>query len=92
MRFNVYAVYDEAAKIFKYDFKRLQHAEAIRYFGDGVRAEKTELNQHPQDFSLFFLGEYDDETGKHTDLVIPERISRGTDFLMPMPEVNHAGS
>lgn len=81
MKLNVYAVYDEVAKIFKMQFFRNRHGEAIRYFADGCQSDKTELHQHPSDFCLFFLGTFDQETGRFESLDIPERISRALDFV-----------
>lgn len=81
MKVNVYAVYDEVAKIFRYDFMRVRDGEAIRYFGDSCMQEKTEFFSHPADFSLFRLAVYDNETGRYENLEIPERISRATDFV-----------
>lgn len=81
MKLNAYAVYDEVAKVFKHTFFRVRHGEAIRFFADGCRAEKTELNIHPQDFSLFCLAEFDDESGRFESLQIPERVSRASDFV-----------
>lgn len=83
---NVYAVYDEASKLFKYDFKRSRHGEASRFFSDAVQSKGTELHCHPHDFSLFYLAQYDDETGRFSNLDIPERISRAIDFVGVEPK------
>lgn len=85
-----YAVRDVASNVFRMNFMRPErvdgrgevfHAEAIRYFSDGVKAEKTELSVHPGDFELFLLGSFDDLTGRYVNLDVPERISRGTDHI-----------
>jgi hypothetical protein len=85
-----YAVRDVASNVFRMNFKRPErvdgrgeifHAEAIRYFADGVKAEKSELHAHPSDFELFYLGTFDDLTGRFENLDVPVRISRGTDHI-----------
>jgi len=83
MILRVYSVFDDAARVFKFQFFRSRDGEAIRYFADGVQAEKTEMHKHPQDFSLFVLAEFNDETGLFSPLSIPERISRALDFVQP---------
>jgi len=53
----------------------------IRSFGDAVTSGKdTPLAQHPEDYTLCLIGEFDRETGKlfSTDIVI---LAHGSDFV-----------
>lgn len=88
MRMCEYAVRDVSANIYKMNFKRPErvdgrgeifHAEAVRYFADGVKAEKTELHAHPNDFELYLIAFYDDITGAFENVTPSLRISRGVD-------------
>lgn len=58
---------------------------AIRAFADAVnsRDEKSRsmIAQHPEDFDLFLLGSYDDETGLF-DTGVPQQIAVGKDLLV----------
>ena len=62
MIYSIYAVKDELATRYKFPNYYLSKEEAIRDF-------KTQLNNttlwkdNPGDFSLYRLGEYNDETG-----------------------------
>lgn len=40
------------------------NAAAIRNFGDIVRNDKSRYNAHPEDYDLYCVGEFDDNTGE----------------------------
>lgn len=52
---------------------------AIRGFGDAVAKGSNDLSQHPEDFDLFLVGQFDQLTGKvcYCD---PVSICSGLDF------------
>lgn len=54
---------------------------AVRSFTDEVRrqGDDNQLNKHPEDFDLFLLGEFDDQTGELRSLPDPQRLVRGVD-------------
>lgn len=53
--------------------------EAMRGFQDAVNdAKNGQLHQHPEDFDLYVLGTYDDQTGLIQSNP-PERLMRGLD-------------
>lgn len=85
MKENLFSVFDEQAKMFKYHFFRVRNGEAIRFFSDGVKDGKSEMARHPEDFSLFSLGLLDNESGEFVAWKIPERLARATDFLSEVP-------
>jgi accessory colonization factor AcfC len=64
MEFNVYCVWDNAAKVFKEPFYKGRDEEAIRDFTDAVNDERTILNKHPMDYNLYKIGVYEDNSGK----------------------------
>lgn len=56
------------------------HGEAERAFMDTVNDPGTVLYKHPEDYQLYYLGEYDDEDGLfHT--VSPQHIINGQDIV-----------
>ena len=67
---RIYSVYDE--KMDGFGIPMFFHSDgvAIRSFSDEVnrRAPDNNLNRHPDDFSLFFLGIFNDKTGE----IVPE--------------------
>lgn len=55
---------------------------AIRAFGDEINrvAENNNMNRHPEDFELYELGIYDDQTGKFDMAQQPIRVATGIQF------------
>jgi len=56
---------------------------AVRGMQDAIAGnDGTDLQRHPEDFSLFELGTFDDKTGLFDSLAQPRLIVRGSDFNM----------
>lgn len=66
MKVRLYSVFDAKLAIFNQPYPDLKDASALRRFSDDVNnnTPKNPLNKHPQDYSLFYIGDYDDETGE----------------------------
>jgi len=62
------AVFDSKVGIFDRPFLVRSSAEGIRSFADEVARQDSVLRQHPEDYSLHRMGEFDQTTGA----VIPE--------------------
>lgn len=60
---------------------------AIRIFQDeinrvtGHQEEPNMLNKHPEDHTLYHLGEFDDVTGQHRLLPAPVALVKGSDVV-----------
>lgn len=70
---KMYSVFDSKAAIFGVPFFYLRDEIALRAFGDLVNEPGTLPSRHPEDFSLFYIGEFDDFSGevipcKHVNL------------------------
>ena len=63
---KAFAVYDSKATAYMSPFFFPHAGQAIRAFSDTVNDPSTSLNRHPGDFTLFQIGEFDDETGVFT--------------------------
>jgi hypothetical protein len=71
MKLNVYSIFDTAAKAYTTPFFMHNDGLAIRAFQDNVNAEQeNNISKHPDQFTLFKIGEFDDATGEiKTDVV-----------------------
>jgi hypothetical protein len=59
-----YAVFDRKAEMYSQPFLEIKDGTAIRAVQDIVINNKDHaFAKHPSDFSLFRLGDFDDETG-----------------------------
>jgi len=68
VKHKVYAVYDSAAGAYASPFLGLRDEQVLRGFRDAVNnaSQSSDLVNHPGDFALFRLGEFDDSTGIFT--------------------------
>lgn len=61
-----YALLDHKAGVFLRPFTATNDGEAIRLLTTWVndKEHNTNINKYPQDFSLHYLGEFDDQIGR----------------------------
>lgn len=64
MRLNVYAIYDTASKAYMRPFFLQSDGQAVRMFTDIAQDADHEIGKHPEDYSLFRIGTYDDQKGR----------------------------
>lgn len=65
---KIFAIYDSKAHYYRRPFFMKTKGEAVRGFVDVVNDGKSEISLHPEDFTLFHIGDYDEDRGKVTDL------------------------
>lgn len=82
MRYKVVAIRDRAVDTFSIPQFVSAVGAAVRAFGDEVKrkADNNALNMHPEDYDLYDLGEYDDDTGQFHGKV-PQQIAVGKDYV-----------
>lgn len=68
MIYKMYAIRDTGAEVFDRPIFARAHGEAERQFQNVVRDDQTVIGQHPEQFSLWYIGEFDDKTGEFTPL------------------------
>lgn len=76
MILKVFAIYDSKAEAYLQPFFTSTIGMAIRSFEQAANDPQTQFHRHPADFTLFNIGEYDDETGTLVSLVA--KVSLGT--------------
>ncbi|AXH74195.1 MAG: nonstructural protein [Microviridae sp.] len=98
---KMYVVHDSAVKVFLPAPQTLfarTHGEAERNFRAVVNDPKSgHLHNHPEQFTLFYVGDYDDETGVPTPRNAPEAILSGaqakeTENVLPLPNRGSNGA
>lgn len=76
MIMKCYSVFDVKAEAYLQPFFARSHGEAIRSFESAVADEKHEFNRHAEDFSLFYVGEWDDSNASFDVTVVPMLLSK----------------
>jgi len=59
----MYAIYDSKAEKFSRPIFARSNGEMIRSFTDLANDAQHPIGQHPEDYTLFSTGDYDDNTG-----------------------------
>lgn len=81
MLLQIVAVRDSASDAYMIPHFVASTNAAIRGFGDGVNnPESKDWFNHPQDFTLFHLGTFDDSSGEFVALARAEQIARAIDL------------
>jgi len=60
---QLYSVYDSKVQSFSPPFIQRNNADATRNFAQAAAEPNSQLAQFPSDFSLYFIGTFDSETG-----------------------------
>lgn len=83
MEYKVVAIRDRVADVYGQPIFVASVGSAIRSFGDEVnnKREGNNLANHPEDFDLYLLGTFDDETASFEGLPQPKQIAIGKDLV-----------
>jgi len=81
MILKVYSVYDSKAECFGTPFFMGTRGMAIRAFSDLAGDFKSNVSRHPEDYSLFEIGEFDDSKGSIECGVAPTNLGLASSFL-----------
>lgn len=74
---KMFAVHDSKACAYMLPWFQPEKGMAVRMFSDSVRDKDTLLGKHPADFTLFFIGEFDTDTGTVIAVVPHETLING---------------
>lgn len=80
MILQVFSVWDEKGTVFSSPFFMANKGLAIRGFSDLVKDKSTRVAQHPEDYKLYLIGEFDDNSGQLVSDK-PEFLCHGSDFV-----------
>ena len=85
MRTNAYAIFDRASGAYSQPFFLPSDGAARRSFGDSANNTELNVGMHPEDYTLFRIGRYDDATGELAQEV-PEKIVGAWELVRSMPD------
>lgn len=83
MKLNVYSVYDKAAKVYSPAFNAQNNAVALRMFDSACKNPDTQVAKYPQDYELYLLAEWDDNTGEYKNVSPVQRIIQAAEMIPP---------
>ncbi len=79
MLVHVYSFFDTAAAAYMRPFVAGQDGEATRVFSDLVSNREHPIGQHPEDYSIFRIGSFNDQNGALT-VEPPECLCTGLEL------------
>lgn len=62
MKLNIYSIYDSASGLYSRPFFTQSDAESVRSFSDIAIDSDHPIGKHPEDYTLFRIGNFDDNT------------------------------
>lgn len=71
---KMFTIRDSRAECYNTPFFQKSHGDAERSFMSLAQDDKSLISQYPEDFDLYFLGEYDDISGKVKTLDTPQHL------------------
>jgi len=71
---QMYSIRDSKAQIFHIPYFNNTHGEAERNFSELVKDEKSMISKYPDDYDLYHVGTYDDQTGLVESLDTPQHM------------------
>jgi len=81
MKYVIVTVRDRTADVFGQPFFVARIGQAIRSFSDEVNSPSSDsaIAKHPEDFDLYELGAFDDETATF-ECFVPRQVAIGKDL------------
>uniref|UniRef100_UPI00404809B6 phage ORF5 protein n=1 Tax=Shewanella sp. TaxID=50422 RepID=UPI00404809B6 len=64
MKLNAYTIYDVASGVYMRPFFSQADGQAVRGFKDIATDADHEVGKHPEDYTLYRIGTFNDTTGK----------------------------
>lgn len=74
MKKLMFACFDQKTKLFGLPFYSVRREQALRDFAYAANDPETEICRYSLDYSLFYIGTFDDETGELEMPPMPEHI------------------
>lgn len=71
---QVYSIRDAKAETFNPPWFAVTHGEAERNFQRLTKDQSSMVNQFPEDYDLYHLGEYNDQNGQITTFDTPKHV------------------
>lgn len=78
MQLKIFTIRDTKGEVYNTPFFQKSHGEAERNFRECTKDEKSMIHKYPDDFDLYFIGTYDDQTGLVSSLDTPQHVLKAS--------------
>lgn len=83
MVLKAFSIRDQKVGVYNMPWFKTSHGEAERDFRTICNDEKSKINMYPEDFDLYHIGEYDDNTGVFKPLDTPHHVIKAVECINP---------
>lgn len=83
---KLFSIYDTKALAYLPPFFLPQRGQAMRTFGDCCNDKSHAFGAHPEDYTLFYLGTFDDTTARFVLEPAPHSLGKGSEFVRESEE------
>lgn len=90
MVLKAYSIRDAKAEIFHPPFYKHTHGEAERDFRTLTNDGKSNVNKFPEDYDLYYIGDYDDNTGKFHPTDTPQHQLKAVQVKETSPNIGQS--
>ena len=80
---NIFCVHDAKAQAYITPFYLPQPGQATRAFADAANDQNHQFGRHPEDYTLFHLGKFDETNCVYNLFPTPQPLGKAIDFLYP---------
>lgn len=81
MTLRIFAVYDSASESYSPPVYMMSRGAALRSFMDTLQDAKSEWAKHPEHYTLFLFGDWDQREGKFALLDTPEVVAKAWELV-----------
>lgn len=81
MKHRCFSIFDGKAVAYLPPFVMPEQGQALRVFGDALNDSKHQFGCHPEDYTLFEIGFFDDRSGLLEPHSAPEMVSTGLSLV-----------
>lgn len=85
MKLKIFAVYDTKAEAYARPFFDQSRGSALRSFADIANDSTHPIGKHPGDYTLFEIGEYNDQNGEIKNNDANVALGAAIEFLKERP-------
>lgn len=87
MKLQICAIYDSKAEAWLNPMVFQSNGQALRSFEDAVKNTESDFGRHPEDYSLFLLGSFEQRNGEIQVQVPMVHLANGMDVVQTMEVV-----
>jgi hypothetical protein len=90
MEINMFTIYDSVMEVYHQPHFFLNEGMALRNFGDLANDANSSISKHPEHYSLWHLGSFEDATAKVTKLKSKVCIAHANEHVIQFDKLKTA--